>query len=142
MKTQNSNPGRPHRGRAHYQPRKRPWYLVTEHARKEFLRSGEAQAWLTKVLLKVDVCDLPGLAQLAQDLSGVAVDLLKQLLHRVLEISQGLAHLLVFGLKNVRILCGLPQFLLEADTHQAQPEAEGFSVQVTGGIPEGMPSKE
>lgn len=117
MKNQNSNPGRLHHGHAHYQPRKH--VLVPGHitCRKEFLRGGQAHARqaharLTEVLLKVDVCDLPSLAQLAQDLGGIAVYLPKQLLHRVLEILQGLTHLLVFALKNVGVLGGLPQFLL------------------------------
>lgn len=84
--------------------------LVPGHrpCRQECLRGTR----LTKILLQIDVRDLPGLAQLAQDLSGIAVDLLKHLLHRVLEILQGLAHLLVFGLINVRFLRGLSQFLL------------------------------
>lgn len=53
--------------------------LVPGHitCRKEFLRGGQAQARLTEVLLKVDVRDLPGFAQLSQDLGGIAVDLLK-----------------------------------------------------------------
>lgn len=78
---------------------------------------------LTEVPLKVDVRYLPGLAQLPQDLRGVAVNLLEQLFHRVLEIFQGLAHLLVSVLKNVGILGGLPQFLLGTDRHRAWPEA-------------------
>lgn len=57
--------------------------LVPGHKtrRKEFLRGGEAQARLTEVLLKVAVRDLPSLTQFPQDLRGIAVDLLKQLLH-------------------------------------------------------------